>query len=368
MRFLARGQSSDQNDPILDLWIQFAGTLEDVSGLRWEVYDKTASPPTLSDAGTVDLVNDRIGVGHYFARYTVDNAESLGLHSIRWLMQREALGPEVSFEFDFDVLESRFYAARPMYGLISDARAIGISDTVANDQILLQLLLVASEQIDRFTSRTFGARGKVISVDGRGTPDLLLGEPIIGLEKIEVVSRDFNVDRVIQTELPDLGIYNRHLSQGLTDPDDRDNPKVSFFRVADYLGHQRQVRHANVFPDFIWTFGQQNVKLYGVFGYTDPNGSPQGDVPLLIRRACALLAARDLGQDPQIGGGSSMGGTSKPAGPIVEERTRDQSVKYASPGGGSSGLGGAGPGPFTGDPVIDNILLMYSRPATLGAA
>ncbi len=49
---------------------------------------------------------------------------------------------------------------------------------------------------------------------------------------------------------------------------------------------------------------------------------------------------------------------------IVEEKTRDQSVKYAAP----KELGGLKPGPFTGDPQVDSILLAFSRPARIGAA
>ena len=46
---------------------------------------------------------------------------------------------------------------------------------------------------------------------------------------------------------------------------------------------------------------------------------------------------------------------------ITEMKTRDQSVKLANP----ADLGVAGPGPFTGDRRIDEILMMYRAPPRL---
>lgn len=217
---------------------------------------------------------------------------------------------------------------------------------------------MASQQIEAFTDRQFGAIAKSIKVDGRGSADLLIDEPICALSLLQILTHAFGSEATIDNQdLTDIEIYNRHL-RGLSEPDDRDNPKLSFRRLHDHLGvSYRETRP--LFPHHIFPHGQQNVVLEGAFGYTEPDGSPVGDVPFMIRRACAMLTS--ILAAPAV---TTVGTVSASRGPIVEERTRDQAVKYAKP----SSLGGAQPGPFTGDAAIDNLLLPFVKPATIGAA
>jgi hypothetical protein len=70
----------------------------------------------------------------------------------------------------------------------------------------------------------------------------------------------FTEDFQDEVDLDDVEVYNRHLSQGLVDPDDRESPKI-VVNVSDIakIG----------FIDY-WPRGNQNIQVQGVFGYTDP--------------------------------------------------------------------------------------------------
>ncbi len=365
MRFLAKSEVNDGGNPVVDLWNQVGGQLQNPTSIEFEVFDKIdpASPTSIVARRAMNVdedfpAGDRISTGHFAPNFTIPPAANKGLHEVRFFLVQQNSTQEIEFAFDFDVIDSVFKPPHRVYALLSDVRAEDIPNTQASDQRVLQSLLLASQQIERFTDRAFGAQGKTIQADGRNSPDLLLNEEIIGLSEIQIASHAFGAEFIVaDTALENVGIYNRHL-RGLTDPDDRDNPKISFFRLHDHFGnHFGETRP--LFPHHIFPFGQQNVRVAGVFGYTDPDGSPQGSVPSLIRHACVLLTGRFV--DKRFSGASS---NLVPAGPIVEEKTRSQSVKYAKP----TTLGGAAFGPYTGDPAIDNILLMYSKTTRIGAA
>ena len=96
-----------------------------------------------------------------------------------------------------------------------------------------------------------------------------------------------------------------------------------------------------------------NVTVEGRFGYTEPDGSAEGETPPLIRRACALLVLRWL--HPLA---DERGFDARNRWRVLEERTRDQSYKLDR-------LSGAlGP---TGDRALDAIIARYRQPAPLGA-
>ena len=365
MRFLLQNETNSKTNPVLTTFVRNGGILLDPFSLEFQIFDRIAGTPTqvfpLSGRHAVDLVNDRIEKGYFAAAYTVDAAEPRGLHSIKWFLQPVAGDPELVYEQEFDVLNSGTIKpfGQRCYALLSEVRAEDLPETMADDNRVLRAIADASSLIENFTNRTFGSAFKTFRVDGRGAPDLLIREPIVALAGIEILSHAFGVEtQVVDTELEDLGIYNRHLSQNLLDPDDRENPKVSFFRINDQFGQER-FRSRPLLPHFTFDFGQQNIQLSGAFGYTEPDGSPMGDIPRLLRTAAVLLTGRNVGK--KLTGGSAPA----PGGPVKRLKTRDQEVEYAV---NTNNLGGAAPGPFTGDPEVDNILLMFARSTTLGAA
>jgi hypothetical protein len=105
----------------------------------------------------------------------------------------------------------------------------------------------------------------------------------------------------------------------------------------------------------VWPRGQQNVTVQGIFGYTEPDGSPTGRTPELIRHATKLLVLREL---PLLADIDAREDAQKRYR-LTSERTRDQSYTLEA-----LRLHGA----FTGDPAIDNILVAFARPPDFGAA
>ncbi len=112
-----------------------------------------------------------------------------------------------------------------------------------------------------------------------------------------------------------------------------------------------------MFGHEVFPTGKQNIRVKGLWGYTDPDGSPTGSVPFLVRKAIVRLAISKLGTI------TSESGVQGPVGPIIEEKTRDQSVKYATPA-----TSRADNAIFTGDPEVDNIILAYAAPPEMGSA
>ena len=105
----------------------------------------------------------------------------------------------------------------------------------------------------------------------------------------------------------------------------------------------------------VFFVGAANVVGEGIWGFTEDDGTDHGRTPLAIRRACMMLVMRML----PLMGNTEDAADAKNAWRIIEEKTRDQSYTLDRPGD---------PGPLTGDPEIDRILLRFCRPAGLGAA
>jgi hypothetical protein len=229
-------------------------------------------------------------------------------------------------------------------------------------------LLRASRYIEEITSRFFDPRYRVFDLDGKGGPIIQPDHAIVGLTDVTFTFTTFT-PADLPIEEGDIRVYNRHIRQGLLEPDDRQDPRIEFLRTPVYRFPRSQLLgEVDILSSYIgFTESQQNVKVKGVWGYTDPDGSPFGKTPDLITEVCLRLAARYI--QPlwrQVGGAGERGQT---AGPILSERTLDQSVTFANVAA-SQGAGGAGAysGAFTGDPEIDQILALYMAPPKFRAA
>lgn len=240
-----------------------------------------------------------------------------------------------------------------MYASIADFRAEGVTPAAASDARLEALIGLASEYIERVTGRFFDARELTLTLDGTGGRSLLLGHPIVRVSEVFIELSVFSPgDVAVDTAL--YRVYNRHLTQGLLLPDDRDNPKLEFIHSSDLLGIRIE-RPVLSLSSLIWPRGQQNVIVRGVFGFTERDGSPTGRTPRLIQHLTMLLVVRELAPLTDVAARDEAMKRWR----ITSERTRDQSYTLEA-----LRLTGA----FTGDPTIDGILVSFVRPPDLGAA
>ncbi len=205
-----------------------------------------------------------------------------------------------------------------MYATVADLREEGFQGT---DERLTALLAEACSFIDKATGWFFEPRGMQVQMEGRGGPSIEPPVPSIHISSIMVDGNPIRLEDVVVVGAP----------------------------VTTPFPAPRITRVKGVFPR-----GLDNVLVEGVWGYTEPDGTAMGRTPPAIRRVAMWLALRIL---PKVGEGATHAANF--AWRIIEERTRDQSIRY------SNLAQGAGP---TGDPEIDSVLVRYSKPAGLGAA
>ncbi len=375
MATLEQEATSDCANPILDIFFRVLGVPTDVFLLEYQVFEQVTSPPTLiqvfppAGRALVDLTDcpagDKLDTGHYVAEWVVPAAEPIGIHILKWFYKQNVGSPEREFQEEFTVLAAGAPSTGQGYCNVTDLRDAGVPSTGLNgktDAELDTLITRATILVDRYTGRFFEPRSLVIRIDGTGRHGLLVGDPIISINTITLISDDFVSNQVI--ELADVRIYNRHLTERLLNPDDRENPKIEFLefdRRHESLGGINGDSAHHLFHPHRWPEGTQNVELDGVFGYTDfTTATTQGITPDPIREVTCLIVLRML-----------AAAFSEPdkrsdvldAWKVTEYKTRDQTIKYADP----SKLGGRGVGAFTGDPQIDSVLAMYTRPPMFGA-
>jgi hypothetical protein len=363
MPAIARGQTSDCTNPIIDLFTRFGSTPTDVHELSYQIFEKVSFPTPLqvypvSGRQTVDLTDcpsgDRIDPGHYVARWTVPDAEALGTHEIRWFFKSGAMSPEQSFTEEFEVTDLLVGAIAQEYATVQQLRDEGVTTTQASDSVLHRKIVMMSALINRWTGRWFYPRSMTLLLDGNNADTLMVGPPIISVSAVTLLDQGNVITSDTVVELSDIRIYNRHLTQQLLDPDDRNNPKLQWLRFDGLRHHLPGIVSAGFFPR-----GTQNIRVVGYFGYTDPDGTPSGKTPDLINYACMQLVVRDLPKltDFEARDEQAMRGR------VTSLRTRDQSITWAAPGQKSTALGSS----WSGDPAIDSIIASYRRPPTFGA-
>lgn len=345
------------NSPLF-FFSQTLGVSSDPTVLGFEIFDVSTETNELSPVKvfpvsgvqSVNLLSDKVRTGQYVAVGWTPPASgngSLGAMQIKWTY---TLGGSVrTTTRDFEVLASvPEHLPGPMYITVASLRAEGLTAPMASDARAIKAIILASRMVEFATGRFFEPRYMELFLDGIGSPILMLDQPIIGITNIQFSLTGNDTDLDID---PDLWrVYGRHLS-GQFAPDDRDSPKIELFSGYDDWDYGSAYGRRYAFPA-----SQQNVKLTGYMGYTEYDGSPWGVTPPLIQRAVQLLVFRDIAKLAASGGSGSTS-----AARILEERTRDQSVKYSADPRASSAT-------ISGDPELDTILRNYKRPSAMGAA
>ncbi len=368
MPALARGEPSDCSNPVLDLFTQVNGVLVDVAVLEFQIFDvgdpakrlapAQVYPETPGARATVNVAvlcpaGGKLSTGHFVAHWTPPIDEPIGTHELRWFFRLTPSSPEQTFREEFEVLVEVAGFSGTGYAFISDLREEGVTAADVPDARLQQLITRASRYIERMTGRFFEPRLPTLTLDGSGGRSLLLGEAIVGIEAVYIETSPYAPGNLFID--PDFyRVYNRHLTQGLLLPDDRDNPKLEFVHTSDLLGVRFEPPQFSLLS-FVWPCGTQNITVHGVFGYTEPDGSPTGRTPELIRHVTKLLVMRELPRMADLDRREDV----QKRWRLTGERTRDQSYTLEA-----LRLHGE----FTGDPEIDNILVAFVRPPDFGAA
>ncbi len=360
MTAIGRLQPNTLARPLLRTFVRggkYHSALVDPFRLRfqvWNVGDGSAPAQVWPDAigGWFTATgSQKINVGEYLVPYSPLVGEALGAHKIRVEIVEESGDDPVVFEEPFEVLSCAAPAAE-LYAFVSDLREEGLTTTMANDIRAVRLLSEASRYIERITGRRFYLARKALQIDGNGGRALMLTEPVVAVAGVHLATSPlFPSDLAIEADF--FRVYNRHIREGLTVPDDRNNPKVELFSSSEDLAGARPF----TFSRLIFPRGQQNVTLTGLFGYTEPDGySQNGVTPSLLRLACMKLVFRNRHRL-----GAASGADALNANRIVSESTREQSytLDKNNPARGTS---------FTGDPEIDQLLASFMRPPMIAGA
>jgi len=280
--------------------------------------------------------------------------------------------PADSFKVAFAKADGTVYPAEQLeitnkslrgYCTIQDVRDEGYANPPLTDAMVQRGIDLATDMIDRITRQWFEPRWCLFSFDGERYPEIHLDVPIILLAK----ATEFKDGTSTVIHLPDLMVYNRHLTRGQTAPDDRANPLLSYDEAYITPRFRR-----NGLYDSRFVRGKKNIRLFGIFGYTElgpgdfvgetADGSQiplsLGQTPALIKRAATILAI-----DKAFTLGSGLSSPFSSASGIKKQQTRDQSVEWFKPGdgGGPSGDSGA-----TGIPEVDAILSSFMGPVGIG--
>jgi hypothetical protein len=369
---IPRATASACRNPVLDYWAFWpsSGAVADAYSLEFQVFDihdDTALlapvqvyPATEGDRAAVSIAIDcpavgagRLGVGHYVAGWTPDVTEALGRHRIVWFVKETSTSEELEYQYDFDVLPAGLVAPSPMYALLSDLRDEGVAATSLSDIRAVRLLHESSQQIERWTRRIFEPRWMTMTLDGTKGPTLGVKYPIIALAEARI-------DGVLM-EADQYTVFNRHITEGLTDPDDRYDPRIRFSRLQRTAGFV-DIRGRAIESRATWWPGARNAALEGLFGYTDFSASyPAGVTPQLLRKAVLLLTIRNM---TRLGDASTAFEVQN-AYRVKDMRTRDQSISF---GPGRAETAGSGSNTeFTGDPEIDDIIALFTPPPTIRA-
>lgn len=344
MRALRRGQASGCSLRALIVHTVFEGVLKDAHSVEFIVETPGGTQVAPASGRTALNTDDcptghRIGLGTYVLPYTAD--EATGRYRALVYYTEEAGGEELSTVVDFEILESA-NPLTPLYALVSDLRGEGVPET---DARCFQAIALASRQVEQFTGRIFEPTFKTKKLNGRGTGVLRVPEGICALGEIEVTGATLSQvqSASFNWSLSSVIVYNRHLTEGLTDPDDRRDPRIE--TPWTDRGNLLDGRH----PRTVFPKGRQNVTLTGVFGTTEySEESPVGKVPPLLRWAVLQLAVKMLPE-------------------LADVEGREQNMREFAEAIAPLGSNPAAVGRFSLDPRIDQILRGYKRGPRMGA-
>ncbi len=244
------------------------------------------------------------------------------------------------------------------YCTVDDIRDEGYANPPWTDALIEKGITRATAYINRFCGQYFEPRWRTLIVDGVRLDQFLCEAPIVAIAQVLVDGES--------QDIPDMKIYNRHLTHGMESPDDRNNPRVAYALESDYFDRSLRSGFSQKFLT-----GRKNIKLVGMFGYTGLGDNDfigetaedsqfplsLGQTPELIKRAAVLLTVKLMQTIASGGGSSSL--------TVIEEETKDQRVKYQGPSAASAASEGLFGEEFDlGE--VDAILAGFVAPISIG--
>ena len=360
MRGISKGESCSSTQPIIQLFTRSGEFLVDpVSGsFKIEYLGDTGDTVEVKVASTpLDLadapVGHKLGTGRFVIPFdtSVDTWE-YGTHRAVCTFLMAVGGETFTQVIQFELLDPASYPNSADFVSYVSTRKLYDNKmfvkSVHSPVRLHPILQLVANQIEGLVERFFEPRYETFLYDGSGSPLLFLDEAIIAIDSIEVMARSAEgVLSVADTySRGSFRVYNRHLD-GKIATDDRHNPKLSLTNEF--------VEQLNTFHNSVWPQGRANLRINGVFGYTDPTsraaGSGIGHTPLDLEAVMATLAHRHL-EDPSM----SSPTTWKP-GMVKSFKTRQQKVEMFGASGSVEYTGG-----LLGDSALDTILQRFARP------
>ena len=241
------------------------------------------------------------------------------------------------------------------YVTIDDLRDEGFDSVTLTDKRAMRLIEQAQSVIEDATGRRFLAESRTVKVDSIAEHTLVLPDPIIRIDSIDLEELvDGGTPSLTSYNANLVRVYNRHLTQRILRPDDREFPRVTI--APEFL------------PEFSWTgyfpYTRQAMKVVGVFGYTElrptdvagetSDGSQiplsYGRCPPAIKDAMFRLVAEMIYPH----GSPELRRSDELASRVKSWKTDRQSVTYWSPSDISVPV-------ITGNIEVDKILYRYSR-------
>lgn len=327
---IQRGEASSCANPKIDAYTSIAGQLVNVAALEFAIDDLTGAEAIQihPEAGwaeiTVDAVcpdGHRLGLGHYVAPWTVPENEALGTHAVRWRAALEEGDAWVEWSEEFEVVAGLVLGERPgSYTSVERLRAEGVTEALASDARLADLIEEASREIDRVCRWWFEPRSRTLTFSGPGHDTIRLPAPVISISSVKIGG---------------VAVASGWAAQGLAPVEDARKPRPELLRTTGAP----------------WVEGIRNIEVVGVFGFTEADGTAQGRTPHAIRRACELMvlrAARPHAAEAE----------ERTRGRVASMRTNRQGISFAPLRAGETA--------FDSDPEISRILAAYRSPARAG--
>lgn len=337
MAQIARGQTSEAASPWLEVFTSIGSSFVDPAALEFAIDDISsealeAEPVQVFPADgfePVDLVGDRLDLGHFAANWTPELDEALGKHRIRWRAKLDAGEADWSeWLAVFEVVEVEAIS-EPFEGYSSVARMRGEGLPVgrADDDRVSDLIEEASRDIDSICGWFFSPRAKEIRLDGKGRR---------GGKTLPLPAPPIRIDEVLVDGFPLESDVDFFVSGACPSEGEKPFPALERDRLVGY-----------------WPEGQRNITIRGIFGYTEADGTVFGRTPRAIRRACEIMVlrgARPLDDDSD----------ERWRGRLISQKTNRQSITLSAfPSRDMA---------WDQDPEVSRILARYRRPSSVRVA